>query len=376
MARRRFLAQRTLHDRIDVAGEQPGIAGKGAGSARSGRQVHGLVLEQRAHLFARPASLERVPAAQHLVGEQAQAMHVDPGAAVFAAQLLRRGVAQGQRHRSGSRARGGAIERACDAEVEQAYAWPGVGLFDHDVGRLEVAVHDELPMRIGEHLADLAQQVHTLPQWHADHGAVDVLSLDQLHDEKTTTVHDATVDQSRNARVRQTREDADLRGEACFAGVIGALAELQRTRLRAIDVGTTHAIHRPHSTLAQHAEDDPPADAGPGLQRRQAAERMHGIRQHHVHRRGVEPGAGGGFEHGEELGTCSRISGEFLGKLRFPRRRRLLAEVLEHVVEPRRIAVQGVDDATLPACRPLGRAMPGAVEPGAKQLSGMRVATR
>ena len=136
-----------------------GIAQLGAllqGQAQHHRQRLGQAGAQRTHvghafvgdLVHQPGhrlALVRQPAGEQLVDHRPQ--RVEIGAAVdrLAGQLLGRHVAGRAEHQAG--ARSAAVGHAGDAEVHHSHRVAG-GV-DHDVGRLDVAVHHALAVRVG-----------------------------------------------------------------------------------------------------------------------------------------------------------------------------------------------------------------------------------
>ena len=92
---------------------------------------------------------------QQFVQHHAERVHVGHGRDRFAADLLRRGVVQREGAHAGARVldhRLLAVEQLGDAEIEQAHF---AGGRHQDVGRLEVAVHDQVGVRVADRIADL-----------------------------------------------------------------------------------------------------------------------------------------------------------------------------------------------------------------------------
>ena len=116
----------------------------------------------------------------HLVEDDAQRIDVGPRVHVLALDLLRRHVFGRADHHARSRDPL-SLERTGDPEIHDADRPLPV---DHDVARLEVAVHDAGPMRLGQTLADLEGDVDRGPQphlaAHADH-VLEVFAMDIFH---------------------------------------------------------------------------------------------------------------------------------------------------------------------------------------------------
>ena len=105
---------------------------------------------------AQPIEHVRTLAGQQLVQQHAQRIHVGSGGQRLPAHVLGAGV--GRRHRGEFGRlwrRVGVLQGACDAEVEQlGFAVAG----DQDVVRLQVAMHDQVPVRLLHAGADLQEQ--------------------------------------------------------------------------------------------------------------------------------------------------------------------------------------------------------------------------
>ena len=106
------------------------------------------------------------------------------------------------------------IEKLGDTEVEQlGRAIAG----DEDVVRFEVAVNDEIPVRILHRVANPAHELEPLADGQPPGITIgiDWLAFDVLHDEvRHTVVGGTTVQQLRDTGVRQVREDLSLDLEA------------------------------------------------------------------------------------------------------------------------------------------------------------------
>ena len=176
-------------------------------------------------------------------------------------QLFRRGVFEGQRAIMG-RGDVGALELLGDAEVEQLD--PAVAI-DQQVGRLEVAMHDQVAMRITHRVQHLQEQHHALAQAEAARIApsVDGFAIDALHHEIRFAVGaDAAIEQGGDVGMLQAGQDLPFAQET-FARDrrIGARADqLERGLLRVRAVTAFDRMHRAHAAAADGADDLPRAD--------------------------------------------------------------------------------------------------------------------
>ena len=158
----------------DDVGERLGQAG--AQAAHVGRGLVRDLLQQDGH---------RLGGMRQRTGQQPEQHHaerVQVGAAVDAAprELLRRHERRRAQHHAGPRA--ARVGDAGDAEVGHLHAV--VARIDHHVGRLDVAVHHALAVRIGErvrHARDDAQRHRHRQQLRRAGVALQVVALQVLH---------------------------------------------------------------------------------------------------------------------------------------------------------------------------------------------------
>ncbi len=128
--------------------------------------------------------------------------------------VKRRFAVAGQR---GRLVAGLALEQLGDAEIEQLH----LAVRGHqDVRGLEVAVHDQVGVRVGDRRQHVEEQPHARLDAQAPRVAVavDALAVDVLeHQVRLAVRRDAGVDQLRDVRVAQPGEDAALAPEALLA---------------------------------------------------------------------------------------------------------------------------------------------------------------
>ncbi len=200
--------------------------------------------------------IERARASEQLVQHHAERVDVGGGAERAPLDLLGAGV--GECHRAqygGRRCRSRlAFEQARDAEVEQL----GFAIAaDHDVRRFQVAVDHQAPVSVLDRRTHLEEQRDTRAQRQLllVAPAVDALAVDVLHrQERHAGCIGAGIDQMRDVRMLQRREDASLGDEmfqfAAFRQA-GAAQHLQRDALA--DAGVV-ALGQPHLAHAAFAK--------------------------------------------------------------------------------------------------------------------------
>jgi hypothetical protein len=150
-------------------------------------------------------------------------------------------------------------ERLGDAEVEQL----GLALGgDEDVRRLEVAVHDSDGMRHGHRVAHAREERQAVGQRRLPRGAprVDRHPLDVLHRvPRHARLGDAAVEQPRDARMVEPREDLPLGREAAHEGVVAMQPAAHQLERDPHAEGAVVALGHEH--LAHAARARPRAEA-------------------------------------------------------------------------------------------------------------------
>ena len=145
------------------------------------------------------------------------------------------------------------IDQLGDAEVEK----PGLPLtIDQNVLRLQIAMHDQVGVRIAHRVQDLQEDPETLrdPQLSCLAVLIDALPVDVLeHDVRLSERRQAGVDQSRYVRVAQPRQDARLATEPGLAVAAdeAGVEQLHRGLAGEPAVAPVREPDAPHSPLAE-----------------------------------------------------------------------------------------------------------------------------
>ena len=103
---------------------------------------------------------------------------------------------------------GGVVEQLGDSEVEQPHVPFPV---DEDIGRFEVAVHDEVAVGVVDGRANFEHQAHDPSRVESPAEIIDRLAIDPLHGQPAGAIGlDAGVDERRDMRMTQTCQDGHL----------------------------------------------------------------------------------------------------------------------------------------------------------------------
>ena len=121
---------------------------------------------------------------------------------------------------------------------------------DEDVARLDVAVHDEVGVCVGDRLEHVEKQAQA--RLHAERVlvavAVDGLPIDVLEHEVRLAIRgDTGVGEAGDVRMRQPREDASFAPEALFARAPHD-RDVQQLDRRAPDEPAVAALGQPHAS--------------------------------------------------------------------------------------------------------------------------------
>ena len=152
---------------------------------------------------------------------------------------------------------GRGVEQAGDAEVKQLDA-PLAG--DQHIGRLQVAVHHEVAVRIGHRVADLDEQREPLRQrGRVRRTPVDQVVADhQLHHHVGPAIGaHVAVEQARDAGVVEPRHDLPLGAKARRLRDGIEPHQLDRHLLVELAVGTRSAVDLAHAATPQQCVDAP-----------------------------------------------------------------------------------------------------------------------
>ncbi len=175
-----------------------------------------------------PVALPRRGIGQQLEQDCTQGIDVGRNRDLLAAQLLRRRKI-GRQHRLRRFGDGKVIlQQLGDAEIEQLDRPFSV---DHDVRRLEIAMHHEVGVRISHRGANIAEQCEPRCKVGAfgPDPAIDRLSVDIIHDHVRPSVGgDPAVDQPRNIRMVEAGKQTALAREKL--GAVGCIGPQQFDR--------------------------------------------------------------------------------------------------------------------------------------------------
>ena len=220
-------------------------------------------------------------AGQQLVQDDPERVHVARGRDGFPPHLLGAGVFRVSARksvavRSGVDAFALRLQQLRDSEIEEL----GLPCRDENVLGLEVAVHDEVRVRVLNGRADLAEQLQPVANRELPTPAMlqQRLALDVLHDEiGLARLRRPSVEQPRDVRMIERRRDLPLSAESpqgLLAGHPG-LNQLDGDALLELVVGAAREINRPHSAVAELGQQfvGPDALAGPRPRRGFAEER-------------------------------------------------------------------------------------------------------
>jgi hypothetical protein len=148
------------------------------------------------------------------------------------------------------------LEQLGNAEVEQLDMTVDA---DEHVRRLDVAVHDQVGVRVGDCLQDIEKE--TQARFDAERVLnaipIDGLTIDVLENEKGLPDWRHTgVDEPRNVWMREAREDVALAAEPLFASGIHArdVQQLDRRASFKAAVASFREPHRAHSALTDERD--------------------------------------------------------------------------------------------------------------------------
>ena len=272
----RFLAQRLQHDIVEIAAQlapqrrRRGLA-RGRGFAVFGHalaRAHRLGAADRVFqcLLRHVGDALCALAGQQFVEQQAELIDIGRGRCRLAVYLLRRGVVGREHPQRGAGQRLLAQrfvgQRLGDAEIQQLRLAVGA---DDDIAGLDVAMRDQIAVRVRDRLRHLYEQRDALidAQPLAVAGAVDRFAFDIFHHQIRPTLRvAAAVEQPRDAFVIQRRQDLSFLLETAqeFVGVGARAQQFHRAVLAEPAFAAFDEIHRAHAAAAQRAQCVPHAD--------------------------------------------------------------------------------------------------------------------
>ena len=137
---------------------------------------------------------------------------------------------------------------------------------DQDVRRLQIPMHDQIPVRIGDRRTDIEEEADDGPGIERSFAApgVDTFALDQRHRQPgSAIIEHAGIEQSDDIRVIEAGQDR-LFAQKAFATVAGQGAhrqEFERCDLGGFANRAFRAVDNGHSAAADFLDDIPVADA-------------------------------------------------------------------------------------------------------------------
>jgi hypothetical protein len=258
------LADRRAHDVVEIAAQAGRPAARGGVGGRGVAREGGAGLADGAlHLFARAADAVGARAGDHLVEQEAEAVHVRRLADLAPPDLFGRRVLGREGAVPGERgALVGVAEQFGDAEVEEAR---GAVAGHEDVRGLQVPVDDHVGVRVAHGVGDRLEEGEPGVEAEPLEGAVETFALDMLHGEVgAPVVGEAPVEEARDRGVLELREQAALDAEP-LAGLGGREVpreDLDRDGLVVQAVGAAGAVDDAHPPRGDGLDDLVDAEAG------------------------------------------------------------------------------------------------------------------
>jgi len=195
---------------------------------------------------------------------------------------------------------GGHIQDLGDAEVEQFRFSVGG---DQDIARLQVAMHDQIPVQIGGGRADLEEQCDLLPHAQTRGKNVDGFAIDVFHGQKRLAARQmAGIQHASDVRVSQRCEYLPFLEEPLALRVARARRkQFHGQALGDFAVGAFGQINHAHAAASDHVQQPVGAGAPPlTFEQRKGAAGGHG----HV---ALKKGSGAGIEFQERLDFVARL---------------------------------------------------------------------
>ena len=151
----------------------------------------------------------------------------------------------------------------CDAEIEQLWI-SFIG--DEDIRCLDVAVHDQIAVRIVNRRANRDEQLEALAyeQRAAVAVTIDGFAIDILHDQVRCAVLEvAAVDEARDRAMIERRQNVTFTVQSAAQPRMhrGVLQHLDRDQLVILRIVALAAVYDAHAAVAQNRHDPIGADA-------------------------------------------------------------------------------------------------------------------
>jgi hypothetical protein len=201
-------------------------------------------------------------ARQRFAQHRAEAVDVGGDADALAGGLLGAGVAGGEHARGTLQPAFAAVDQLGDAEVEQ---FDLAGLIDHHVGRLEIAVDDQVLVRMLDRGADALDQLDAGIAVRASAAQVGVkcFAAHVLDDQiGLARLGFAAIDQAGDVGMVECGQDLPLLAQAAHAVLRWKAADqLDRGLLREPAFVALREQHRAHAAAAEFAQNSPGTDA-------------------------------------------------------------------------------------------------------------------
>ena len=261
---RRVFLERLAENGVEVAFESAAPRDRCAGDRGGTRR---LLLENGMDQLGRGtrAAAQRVRTGQEHVKYEAERVYVGCRGDGLAQKLLRRSVLGSQRLGVGLSEGGVAVlsEQLRNAEIEQLY---GAFAGDEDVCRLQVAMNDEMAVRVANRSKHALEQGDSCfeAKFKSIAVSVDRLTLDIFeHEVGLRIVDDPGIDEARDIGMIQPAEHSALAAESLFSGPAEPVGmdELDRDRSLESPIGSAGSPDAAHAAPTDFGFDEVGADA-------------------------------------------------------------------------------------------------------------------
>src|SRR5215469_12971820 len=248
------------NDGVEIAGQRSSI-----GALRNETRTRHRTLADDVDHFGGEVCLHTIRrlSGEQLKQEKAKGVDVAGGGERIALYLFGAGGLGRERLHRQNGLLGGAFrgEQLGNAEVEQLGHAAGI---HQNVAALEVAVEDEVAMRVIHSVADRKEEVDAVLERQRAASAIieDGLALEVLHDEVGAAVKEAAIEQPRDVGMLEAREDLALGVEAAqhCIGIHAALDDLDGGALLELAVGAFGQVDGAHAAAAELTHHAPRAE--------------------------------------------------------------------------------------------------------------------